>query len=264
MFNHQVFVFDTPLYEKISLDSKEVKLLSYFFWGKAVRVDGHCVGCARESVFHALGKHSGPTPPEFIQIKGINKIDLICQRGCGREINLFVLISQKRSEDKTEMITSVEKIGQVPSHADISIAGVKKFSDVLEQQDRTELVRAVGIASHGVNIGAFVYLRRVFERLISRAAGRMGAALDSDLFSKSRVDEKITLIADFLPSFMVSNSRVYSVLSKGIHELDEETCGKLYELMSQSIQLMLEQEQEIKKRIDTQASLSKLIDGISV
>ena len=51
--------------------------------------------------------------------------------------------------------------------ADISEAELRPYSKVLSAEEYRELTRAVGFtASHGVGIGSFVYLRRIFERLI--------------------------------------------------------------------------------------------------
>jgi len=51
--------------------------------------------------------------------------------------------------------------------ADIAIDEMRqKYRLVLRGDNWAELYKAVGLAAHGEGIGSFVYLRRVFERLI--------------------------------------------------------------------------------------------------
>lgn len=61
-----------------------------------------------------------------------------------------------------------------------------------------------------------------------------------------------------LPDFLVSNIKIYSILSKGIHELDEEECKKSFPILRQAIEMILDQqieekEQEVKRKIISDA-----------
>lgn len=62
--------------------------------------------------------------------------------------------------------TALIKIGQFPSLEDIGTFDLQKYRSVLDKADYGELRRAAGLYAHGIGIGAFVYLRRIFERLI--------------------------------------------------------------------------------------------------
>ncbi len=62
----------------------------------------------------------------------------------------------------------IQKVGQFPSLADIANDESKAYSSVLKGTDARELHTAIGLAAHGVGIGSYVYLRRVFEHLIER------------------------------------------------------------------------------------------------
>src|SRR5690606_25731546 len=57
----------------------------------------------------------------------------------------------------------LEKIGQFPSLAGLASPDLHKYRAVLQDDRYRELVKGVGLASHDVGIGAFIYLRRVFE-----------------------------------------------------------------------------------------------------
>lgn len=264
------FLFDTPLYKKKRVSySNDVRRL---FSVGATKIDGYCYQCKRDSVFHSVNDEEDTKEPTHMNYyNGFQNLVFQCQRNDNHTLYFSVLMELKSYYSSTvnrgmvEIITgTLMKIGQFPSHSDIANGDLKKFNKVLNGIDRAEFIRANGLAASGVNIGAFVYLRRLFERLITRAKDRAGDAIDSKKFSKSRVDEKIELLKDYLPDFMVKNGRVYGLLSKGIHELDEETCGKLYELLRQSSLLMLEQEKDLKEQLDLEADISNAISNLDL
>jgi hypothetical protein len=96
-----------------------------------------------------------------------------------------------------------------------------------------------------------VYLRRIFESLIEEARneGAKDSSWDDEEFTKSRMDEKILLLQDKLPSFLVENRGLYSILSKGIHSLTEEECLEYFNPVKVAIELILDEkiEQEQKR-----------------
>ena len=75
-------------------------------------------------------------------------------------------------------------------------------------------------------MGSFVYLWRVFERLITRRFEefKVEEGWNDAKFVGKRMSEKIELLEHYLPDFLVRNKKVYSILSRGIHELQEEEC----------------------------------------
>jgi hypothetical protein len=258
-FDAQQIVFETPLYEQIEIEPSTANRFSDLFNAGVTKVDGYCVECGRESVFHSMNRFTG-RECNLSDLEGIKISNFFCVRNKDHVITLVTEMSYNYENGALNL--TFRKIGQSPSHADIANSGLRYLSSVLKGLDRSEVIRANGLASHGVHIGAFVYLRRVFERLILRARDRSEISLEDSDFSKMRMDEKIAALSSVLPSFLVQNKRVYSVLSKGIHELDENTCGQQYELMRMSITLMLEQEREILERKTREDQLTKLISQI--
>jgi len=154
------------------------------------------------------------------------------------------------------------KYGQYPSMADISTAEIQKYHKILENDLFKEFSRAVGLISHGVGIGAFVYLRRIFEGLVEEAHQRAQSETgwDEDAYNKMRMDEKIGMLTGHLPPFLVENKKIYSILSKGIHELSEDECKRHFDAVKMGIELILDQkirqkeekEKEQKARISLQ------------
>lgn len=258
-FDPTNFVFETPLYErqKYSWSSRE-KFVG-LFEKEECKLDGYCIECGRNSVFHSIAYN----PQNYVSMDDLLGIR-IARLKCQRNNNHLIYIVMRSSQSKDGKFFTTEKIGQTPSHADIANGGISEFGSVLVKDDRAEFIRANGLAAHGVHIGAFVYLRRVFERLILRAKQREPQDLSEKDFNKLRITEKIDALSGSLPSFMVENKKVYSVLSKGVHELNENECGQYYELLRASIIMMLEQEREIKERHDREASLSKLLNQIDL
>jgi hypothetical protein len=153
------------------------------------------------------------------------------------------------------------KIGQFPSVAEIHIHEIKQYKKLLTQEKLKEFTRAIGLAANGVGIGSFVYLRRIFEHLIQQASQsgiKEGKVSESD-FQRARMDEKIELLKAYLPPFLVEHKELYSVLSLGIHELDENTCLQHFETLRVGIEIILdEQLEELRKKEKIDAAKSKI------
>lgn len=168
-----------------------------------------------------------------------------------------VLIKCKRTDDifrfyvfVNENEKTITKIGQYPSVADFHISEIKHYKKVIPQEKLRELTKAIGLAANGVGIGSFVYLRRLFEYLIYAAYEQ---CLSEDLiteeqFNRSRMDQKIELLSSHLPSFLVENRSMYSILSLGIHELDEQTCLAHFDTLRVGIEIILDEKLDAIKK----------------
>ena len=55
------------------------------------------------------------------------------------------------------------------------------------------------------------------------------------------MDEKIKLLEDYLPAFLVQNRRLYGILSKGVHELSEAECIKAFPTVKGGLELILDE-----------------------
>lgn len=148
--------------------------------------------------------------------------------------------------------------------ADISEAELLPYRTVLTTEDFRELARAVGLASHGIGIGSFVYLRRIFERLIdeAREIAANGKDWEDDRFQKSRMEDKIDLLKDFLPLFLVEQRKLYSILSKGLHALAEAECLESFPIVRAGIELILDQKVAAKQQQDKMQDAKKRIAAL--
>ncbi len=70
------------------------------------------------------------------------------------------------------------------------------------------------------------------------------------------------MLKKYLPELIVTNRKLYSVLSIGIHRLTEELCDQVFEPVRNGIYAMLE-EKHAKNRQDTiREELSPLLDSV--
>jgi hypothetical protein len=134
----------------------------------------------------------------------------------------------------------------------------------LPEERIDELKRAVGLFSHGIGVGSFVYLRRVFEFLINEAYenGKLGGDVNEELFKKARMNEKIDMLENYLPEILTKNKQWYGIVSAGIHSLSEEECNQAFNTLEKTITIILDEKlaQYLKqqKEKDLEKELSKI------
>jgi hypothetical protein len=208
--------------------------------------DAYCVSCKRETTFRVAAREvsnrgvaSRPnvtiTPPKLLSVSAT----------CQRDWTVYSYILKFDDENVT-------KIGQSPSTADLAFGEVRTIDKSLDDLDRRELGKALGLYAHDTALGAFVYLRRVFERMVARAYERQAAAGHPiDGFDGMPMDKRIAALKDELPEKVVKNSVVFSVLSLGLHELTEEQCAKYFPVLKAVLFQMLEQEEHKRKAATT-------------
>jgi hypothetical protein len=204
--------------------------------------DCYCTTCAQVTPFIVQSidvRNSGgglrhgdalATPPSVFALRSV----------CQRDLTTYLYAFQKVAD-------RLIKIGQLPSMADISFGELKGIDKGLEAADRKELGTALGLFAHDAAAGAFVYLRRVFERMIDRAHQRHCTEAITG-FNQLRMDERIQAIKHVLPDRVVTNRRVFALLSQGVHELTDDQCKALFPLVKAVIFQMLEQEEHQRRK----------------
>lgn len=224
--------------------------------------DAYCTRCKRETTFrvaaHSVPNH-GSVQRNGVRIHPPNifAVNAVCQRDYA--VYAYVM---KFDDDR------VMKIGQFPSMADLAFGELRSIDRSLDEVDRRELGKALGLHAHDTAIGAFVYLRRVFERMVQRAYDRQASAGHPvEGFDEMRMDERIAALKDELPERVVQNSAVFSVLSVGIHELSEEQCIRYFAVMKAVLFQMLEQEEHKRQAAlaarETDAALQHILNDLS-
>ena len=219
-----------------------------------------CPKCQSISVFEAVDECPyGMNPDEGRDKKdsSLNRFlnfgkRLICAK-CHQDLVLYFKVVENK----------ILKIGTYPSTADLDRGRLIYDCSIPKSKFPKELVTAIGLKAHGVFIGAYAYLRRVYETLIIEAANQ--AKRDGKLpdgFDSLRVKDKISALSEYLPQYMIENRNAYGILSKGVHELSEEDCKVGYDILYNLIVMILEDREERrqreKRKKDLSIALSKL------
>ena len=120
--------------------------------------------------------------------------------------------------------------------------------------------------SHGYNIGAYAYLRRILEWIIEEAhkeAIKTDEWKEEKYKSERATGEKLKMIKSFLPQTELNQNNVYKIISIGVHELTEDKCKSLYLLVESSIEVILntklEEIERAKKDTIAKKGLAKFL-----
>jgi len=159
----------------------------------------------------------------------------------------------------------MKKIGQFPSFADLSFPELKEYKNVMGKENEKELKRAIGLYASGIGVGSFVYLRRIFERIIMTAGKKAidDGNVTQEEFDRARIDEKIKMISMYIPKLLTENRIVYGIISKGIHELSEEECLEFFPVMKDFIIMILRQWEKTRRDEEDEKKIRASISSIS-
>ena len=251
------WLLTVPPYQKYSIDDEyflenEIKLdklmdLQYL----SLSLDIYCPDCEKQTTISTEYIPASFKSPDGKTINATSKEILRTEIGSKYlASNRIFSIDARCSRNRDHFMTFtfmvkdgyIFKIGQYPSLADIQLGDLQKYRRLIKGETGRELTKAIGLHAHGASIGAFVYLRRVFEKLIREAEKR--AITDSVLseveFLQLRMGEKIKALSGYLPQILVENAALYSILSRGVHELSEEECARYFDTVRLGIILILE------------------------
>lgn len=244
---------------KHGFDALRTNILNVIF--PNITIDVYCPTCKRETVFKSaerindwVNDKKEPVIKNLVQYTHFK----CSRRQCHGDLFFVFKISD----------AVITKIGQFPSIADLISPEIKKYRAVLNSNLISDWQRAVGLKAHGIGAGSYVYLRRIIENMVNEAYQLAAKEnnIDQEGYSKSRWPEKIKMLSEYLPSYLVKNAKVYSVLSKGVHELSEEECSDYFDVMHTSIEIICEEklaELERNKKIDIGSkALQKVLQQI--
>ncbi len=273
LLHPQKLFIDDPIYSQYDISelSKEDIFRIEFFEGS---LDAYCIDCKNASIFEGKSEYNKPIYRGGVPIPIRNteeairnleekdahldrsfEIEMNCSRNKDHRILFFFLVRND----------NLIKVGQYPSIADFELPKLNRFRSILDKKQRKEFARAIGLSAHGVGVGSFVYLRRIFEFLIEKAHQEIKKKekdWNEAEYHKKRMDEKIPILENYLPLALVENARLYSILSKGIHLLEEDECLKYFEVIKGAIDLILEEELEKTEKEKNAKRLSQEIARI--
>lgn len=213
-------------------------------------IDVYCPKCGSHSIF---SKNMGESKEQEIAGSHFYVINFHCSRDYTHTLSFLLLLEKNR----------LQKIGQYPSLADLQLYDVEKYRKVLKDY-YIELRTAIRLYNNEAGIGSFVYLRRVFEFSIEEAhqIAKSHPDWNEDLYCSVRVNEKIGLLRTELPDFLVENTAIYSILSKGIHELTEQECLEAFPIMKLGIEMILDDKLAKREKEAKQEQAKKAIQEL--
>ncbi|XME02198.1 hypothetical protein QYZ88_016215 [Lachnospiraceae bacterium C1.1] len=168
-------------------------------------------------------------------------------------------------QQKLNTCVVLKKVGQYPSQADLQLYDARKYQNILRNR-YTDYTMGCQLAACGVGAGALVYLRRVFEWLIEEkhkeCAKKPGWS--DEAYEKMRVNERIEALENegkkIIPDELSPIKGIlYGALSKGVHEVPEGECRKLFPSFRLAIELLLDEEIVSRERAKKIAELNKTI-----
>ena len=280
------------LYKKIQITEENIEQLIEFIGGEC-KISVYCPECREERVFSAesFRVHSDN---EYISGQvfvynfqcglerahlvggndGVkNAKDWMLKNWSELEFPLTLMITLCCAMDSTHRLDYVIlayekyliKIGQYPSIATLSFSELDEYRHVMDDSVRKEFGTALGLFANGVGIGAYIYLRRIFETILLKASETAidEGKIEKKAFNEAKVIDKIKMIKDELPETIVDNPVLYGIISKGVHELSEEECIEYFPVMKDSILLILNQWEKKRKEIATKKRLNASISKIA-
>jgi hypothetical protein len=249
----QDFLFGAPLYAEYDIGG--VKEGSYRMFTAPLAIDGHCCYCHMSATFHRSYGEINILKLDGIANQPVLYMQLACTRNTKHTVDFLF-----RLEDPL-----IQKIGQFPSLADIANDESRLYRKALDPEDGAELHRAIGLAAHGVGVGSFVYLRRVFERLILRRFTEFKdeEGWQEEEFVTLRMEERIEFLQGHLPNFLIRNKKIYAILSKGMHELQESECLNAFEMLKHAIFFILDEDKHKMEQLALRRKAELAISSFS-
>ena len=289
------FLQTNGLYDSIQINEDNIIDLIFLLDGK-VRISDYCKECKEERVFtmkpyiyfskdskgcspHKLSERLMEVQRENV-IKNTPSVGEVgskeniawewkdWQNDDVSRILVFQFVCSMNEDHHLDYIvlttdTSMMKIGQYPSVADMTFPKLDAYKHVISKEDRKELGTAIGLFASGVGAGSYVYLRRILERIIYKAKETAVDTVNDEKFEQAKMAERIKMLEGYLPETLTKNTIIYGILSKGIHELSEEECLRYFPVVKECIyQILGMWESERKKQAD-EAGLNKALNAIT-
>lgn len=169
-------------------------------------------------------------------------------------------------DDNGNEILTITKIGQYPALSDFFTYSIRRYRDLLHEiNSYKDFSSGCYMYAHGLGIGSYTYLRRVFENLITHSfiENRVNLSIDYDEFKSLRMDDKISVLKDYLPAFLIENKSIYKILSAGIHLLSEEECKIMFPVLKNAIEIIFEERIEKREKARLRDLTKKAINNLN-
>lgn len=174
--------------------------------------------------------------------------------------NLLVIF--KKIDNSTIM-----KVGQYPSIYDLNEEiNNKSFINMLGEEYSGYYKNACSLYSFNTCIGAMVYLRRIFEKVLLETYEEHKDNINYtfDDFKKLRMEDKIKKLKKNLPDILFEQgfNSLYTKISDGVHNLSESECQLIFPILKNAIEEILIDRLELKEKQKRRKELSNKIGNL--
>ena len=157
----------------------------------------------------------------------------------------------------------VRKIGQNPSMLSIKGFDFSKYEKILNRFNAYEDYKKADFSNaEKFYVGAYAYLRRIFEKMINYYMEEKGTEIEG-ISMENKID---SVKEKFDPRVRKLIKNLYGILSKSIHELDEEDSKDFYEKLKAVIDMQLEyiftEEEKEKQSKELESVISKITNSV--
>ena len=243
------------IYSSIKLTIEEYKILCNTL-NELNSLDLYCLSCKAEKtfVFSLVDGASGygRILSNSRIYEYILAITYKCPT-CNKKV-VFVLVF-----DNDKLI----KIGQYPSLIDVSRNEINKYKKIklIDEDYFEELKKAEVCACESYYVASFLYLRRVFENLITNIYedNKEEIEAEREIFSNKTLEDKLKILKPFLAIENEVYKTLYKLLSEGLHNLPEDQCEQNYELLKFILLDILEEQESKKRKKENRSKLHSLI-----
>lgn len=148
---------------------------------------------------------------------------------------------------------SIIKIGQFPENSSIGHFVSEEYKKELRKINDSYIDYKNSERSfrHGLYVGAYDYLRRVYEKMIDYYLAKRSVVLDSNSKTQEKIKAIKTCFDNKIQDFLYP---LYSALSAGIHKMTEEECKENYNELKTVIDIQL---QYIKSETELELQINK-------
>lgn len=168
----------------------------------------------------------------------------------------YIMLVSLESNNGSFILT---KVGQSPSMLDIHGFDFDKYKKQLIRINAYEDYKKADLsnADH-FYVGAYAYLRRIFEKMINKYI------IDNDIeICDDHMETKIDKTKQFFdPRVQKLLKNLYGILSISIHELDENESKDYYNYLKAIIDIQLEYEYTEDEKDNQSRELNSIIDKI--
>lgn len=205
---------------------------------------------------------------DLTEIRMKEELEKICKNGgfhekyftCPICKEAFRISLKIELNEQDELI--IRKVGQFPTIRDFNDRHTNRFEKVLKKRKlKNEYVEAISTHDEGHNIAAYVYLRRIVEKLILQIFEEKERDITLEEFCIKHFEDKTKYLKDDLPE-LLRDKRIYDITSAGVHKLSDEECEEYYPILLDAFELILIEEEKKIKEKGIKESLNKELGNV--